>query len=93
MNHLESNSIFVDCQHGFRQEQLCETQLITFVNELSEVMNNGIKPDVIVMDLSKAFDTVPHKRLMEKKFKFYGINAQLLVWIKNFLCYQKTSHC
>ena len=36
------------------------------------------------MDLSKAFDAVPHKRLMEK-LKFYGINAQLLEWIENFL--------
>jgi len=48
-------------------------------------MNNGI---VIAMDLSKAFDTVPHKRLMEK-LKFYGINAQLLMWIENFFCYRK----
>ena len=88
MNHLESNSILVDCQHGFQQERSCETQLVTFVNELLEAMNNGIETDVIAMDLSKAFDTVPHKRLMEK-LKFYGINAQLLVWIENFLCYRK----
>jgi len=40
MNHLETNSIFVDCQHGFRQERSCETQLDTFVNELLEAMNN-----------------------------------------------------
>jgi len=90
MNHLESNSILVDCQHGFRQERSCEThvQLVTFINELLEAMNNGIETDVIAMDLSKAFDTVPHKRLMEK-LKFYGINAQLLEWIENFLCYRK----
>jgi len=49
---------------------------------------NGIETDVIAMDLSKACDTVPHKRLMEK-IKFYGINAQLLEWIENFLCYRK----
>ena len=66
MNHLESNSILVDCQHGFRQEWSCETQLVTFVNELLEAMNNGIETDVNAMDLSIAFDTVPHKRLTEK---------------------------
>jgi len=75
MNHLESNSILIDCQHGFQQEWSFETQLVTFVYELLEAMNNG---DVIAMDLSKAFDTEPHKRLMEK-FKLYGINARLLV--------------
>ena len=88
MNYLESNSILVDCQHGFRQERSCETQLMTFINELLEAMSNGIETDVIAMDLSKAFDTVPHKRVMER-LKLYGINAQLLVWIENFLCYRK----
>jgi len=62
MNHLEGNNILVDCQHGFRQS---ETQLVTFVIELLESLHNGIKTDVIAMDLSKAFDTVPHKRLLE----------------------------
>jgi len=51
-------------------------------------MNNGIETDVIAMNLSKAFDIVSYKRLMEK-LKFYGIKAQLLVWIEKFLCYQK----
>ena len=64
MNHLEGNNILVDCQHGFRQRRSCETQLVTFVNELLESLHNGIETDVIAMDLSKAFDTVPHKRLL-----------------------------
>ena len=48
MNYLESNSILVDYQHGFRQERSCETQLVTFVNELLEAMNNGIETDPIL---------------------------------------------
>jgi len=61
-------------------------QLVTFVNEL---VNNGIETDVIAMDLSKAFDTVPHKRLMEK-LKFNGINAEPTSIVdQKFLCYQK----
>ena len=42
MNLLESNSILVDSQHGFRQERSCETQLVTFINALLEAMNNDI---------------------------------------------------
>ena len=85
MNHLEDNNILVDCQHGFWQRRSCETQLVTFVNELLESLHNGIETDEIAMDLSKA---VPHKRLLEK-LKYYGINTQLLAWIENFLCYRK----
>ena len=40
--------------------------IVTFVNELLETMSNGIETDVIALDLSKAFYTVPHRRLMEK---------------------------
>ena len=47
-------------------------------------MNNGIETDVIALDLSKAFDTVPHRKLM-KKLRFYDINTQLY---RKLLCYQ-----
>ena len=36
------------------------------------------------MDLSKAFDSVPHNRLL-MKIRAYGINGPLLSWLKSFL--------
>ena len=40
--------------------------------------------DVAVLDFSKAFDTVPHDRLLGK-LEFYGITGPVLNWISAFL--------
>jgi D-alanyl-lipoteichoic acid acyltransferase DltB (MBOAT superfamily) len=40
------------------------------------------------IDFSKAFDTVPHNKLLHK-LEVYGIRGILYQWIKSFLCYRK----
>ena len=84
LNHLESNSLLYDLQHGFRHSRSCETQLLSFVQELAANSDKNIQTDLIIMDFSKAFDKVPHQRLL-CKLKFYGIKNQTLNWISAFL--------
>ena len=84
MNHLENNKILYDLQHGFRHSRSCETQLLSFIQELSETDNKNIQTDLIIMDFAKAFDKVPHHRLLYK-LKYYGISGQTLNWISAFL--------
>lgn len=84
MSHLEKKNILYDLQHGFRSSRSCETQLVSFIQELSRNNNNNIQTDVIVMDFAKAFDKVPHKRLLYK-LKHYGIDTNTLNWIEDFL--------
>ena len=50
----------------------CETQLVSFINDLAKSYDNGKQTDVILMDIAKAFDTVPHNRLRHK-LQWYGI--------------------
>ena len=47
-------------------------------------MDSGTCVDVVYFDFKKAFDSVPHGRLLDK-LKSYGIDGQLLKWIRNFL--------
>ena len=47
-------------------------------------MQLGLQTDVCVLDFSKAFDKVRHKRLV-KKLKMYGIDGETNIWIKDFL--------
>ena len=73
-----------DCQHGFRARRNCETQLITPAHELLSSLDVGYQHDLIILDFSKAFDRVPHERLL-KKLDHYGIRDSTQGWIKAFL--------
>ena len=59
-------------------------QLLTVMNEWTEALDDGIQIDTAYLDFRKAFDIVPHKRLI-KKLEGYGIKGILLEWFKNFL--------
>ena len=84
MQHLENHSILYDLQNGFRSARSCETHLVSFIQELASSTDKNIQTDIIVMDSAKAFDKVPHKRLLYK-LKYYGITVNTLNWIQDFL--------
>ena len=84
MNHLSENSIITDYQHAFRSQRSCETQLIATIHDLAEAHNDKNTCDIAILDFSKAFDVVPHGRLLQK-LNFYGIRNKTLQWIKSFL--------
>jgi len=84
MNHLLTNKILCDHQHGFRKRRSCESQLTCFVNDLAKNIDSNLQTDVIFLDFAKAFDKVNHRSLLIKLYH-YGIRGQNLVWIRNFL--------
>ena len=84
MKYMEDNNFFSDCQHGFRRCRSCVTQLLDAMNDYTDFIENGDSIDVIYLDFRKAFDTVPHKRLINK-LKAYGVNGPILDWIESFL--------
>jgi len=84
MKHLETKNILTDHQYGFQHSHSCETLLITLLHELSRCYDTGIQTDIIFTDFAKAFDTVPHQRLMYK-LEWYGIRGNLKNWISSFL--------
>ena len=86
MNHLENNKILDELQHGFRRNRSCETQLFSFIQELSETDSKNIQTDLIIMDFAQAFDKVPHHRLLYK-LNYYDISGPTLHWISAFLTY------
>ena len=58
------------------------------MDEWTTILDSGAQVDAIYTDFAKAFDTVPHRRLLSK-LKSYNINDKLLAWIQNFLCDRK----
>ena len=81
---METYKLFSSCQHGFRNHKSCVTQLLEVMNDFTKLIENQENIDCIYLDFRKAFDTVPHLRLMNK-LKAYGINDNLSKWIYNFL--------
>jgi len=84
MTHFEEHDILVDCQHGFRSKRSCETQLLSLTQELHQSLEDKEQVDMVVLDFSKAFDKVPHKRLLNKLWN-YGIRGPTHKWIESFL--------
>ena len=84
LKHLDEHEILTDYQHGFRARRSCETQLITLSHELIQGLGKKHQHDLIILDFSKAFDRVPHERLL-KKLEHYGIRDNVHRWIRSFL--------
>ena len=63
-SHLEDNHMLYPNQHRFRSRLSTETQLVTFVDELTSEVSCGGQVDAIILDFSMAFDKVYHKRLL-----------------------------
>ena len=72
------NDWFYEGQHGFRPGNLCESQVITVCQDTADSLDNGDRIDAIVIDFSKAFDLVPHGRLLTK-IAYSGVDSRVVV--------------
>ena len=84
MHHLTTNDLLSDDQHVFRPKRSCSTQLLESIDNWSKLLEDSKPVDVVYLDFKKAFDTIPHKRLLNK-LRSYGISGKLLAWIESFL--------
>lgn len=84
VQHLESNGLITGAQHGFRKGGSCLSNLLQFLDHVTRSIDEDECVDVIYLDFSKAFDKVPHGRLMEKLDK-HGITGKVWDWIKEWL--------
>ena len=71
-DHLDYNSFISNYQYGFRSGLSCVLQLLDVLEDWSSYIDNGVPFDTVYLDFAKAFDTVPHKRLLDK-VSSYGI--------------------
>ena len=84
MSHFSKNKILTPVQHGFRSKHSCESQLLITTDEFIKNFEGKTQTDVVVLGFSKAFNVVPHQRLL-RKLDHYGIRGTTLNWIQNFL--------
>ena len=71
-------------QHSFVKSKSCLTNLLEIMDNILEIVDQGSPVDILYFDFKKAFDSVPHNRLL-LKLKCLGIEGKLLNTIKDFL--------
>ena len=79
VTHMGQNDITSKKQHGFIPNRNCMTNLLTCLEKWTLMLENGEPIDIIYTDFAKAFDRVPHPRLLQK-MKALGIIGNTLNW-------------
>ena len=75
---------FTHLQHGFLKGRSTTTQLLEVYHHILDSVAGGTEVDSIYLDLTKAFDTVPHNLILIK-LKNHGITGPLLAWFTSYL--------
>lgn len=84
IQYLDYHNLLFKNQHGFRKHFSCDTQLIQFIHDLQCNSDRNTQTDIIFIDFSKAFDKVPHKRLLHKLTQL-RVHSSVITWIADFL--------
>ena len=77
ITHLEMNNLIGDSKHGFRNKRSCLTSLLDLFAQVIDTYDtdNNKAVDLVYLDFQKAFDKVPHERLMVKENPSHGIQG------------------
>ena len=84
VHHMKTNKLFTNKQFGFIKGRSATLQLLNVIDEWTKLLDAGVSVDVLYTDFQKAFDTVPHRRLMAK-LTSYSFCKNALNWIQSFL--------
>ena len=92
LNHLKRNNIITSKQHGFLIGRSTFTQLVETLEEWTSLLDQNNNIDILYCDFKKAFDSVPHHRLM-LKVKSFGIGGKIEKWIEDFITGRRQRVC
>jgi len=82
--HTQDNQVIRLSQHRFMQGRSCWTNLISFYDKVTHLVDEGKAVDINYLDLSKDFDTVSHSIVLEQ-LTAYGLDGRTPRWVTNWL--------
>ena len=88
LDYLEHHQLILPTQYGFCQRRSCLTNLLEFFGQVYQEYDECKAVDMIYLDFQKAFDKVPHERLLLKVASL-GIRGNLQHWIRSWLALVK----
>ena len=80
MDFLIKHKLINPSQHGFLKARSCLTNLLCFFEEITKWVDEGSPVDVIYLDFQKAFDKVPHQRLIQ--LKSHDMGNSIMNWTR-----------
>jgi hypothetical protein len=92
VNFMMENNLLSDRQFGFLGGRSTVLQMLHVLEKWTDLLDNGNTIDIIYFDFMKAFDTVPHKRLL-RQLQLYGIPSDIVEWIKAYLSHRHHRVC
>ena len=84
VSHLNKYNLIRTSQHGFMAGRSCLTNLLEYLEKLTSLVDQGHAVDIVYLDFAKAFDKVPHQRLLAK-CEGLGVRGKVLGWIAEWL--------
>lgn len=81
---LDKNNVIYEGQHGFRKGFSCESQVVSVSQDIADSLDKGTTVHAIIIDFTKAFDLVPHDKLIQKISRL-NIDRRVALWIREFL--------
>ncbi|CAB4036128.1 Hypothetical predicted protein, partial [Paramuricea clavata] len=81
LEHLANNKLEEPFQSAYKRFHSAETT----INDILVAIDNRKCVVLLLLDMSAAFDTVDHELLLQRMFKRFGIDGQVLRWFQSYL--------
>jgi len=81
---IEKHNILSSSQFGFREHHSTSMALVKLIDKITRELDNKCYSIGIFLDLSKAFDTIDHKILLDK-LQCYGFRGIALDWLTSYI--------
>ena len=85
IDHLKTNNLYEKYQSAYRALHSTETALLRVQNDLLQAVDNHGGAIHVLLDLSAAFDTIDHKKLLNILDTSFGIRGDALKWFESYL--------
>ena len=83
--YLNKNNLFAANQSGYRKNMSCETAVLKVHNDILLQIDKKSHTVLLLLDLSAAFDTINHKKLLRRLEHSYGFSGIILQWVASYL--------
>ncbi|KAJ7396001.1 hypothetical protein BTVI_149370 [Pitangus sulphuratus] len=80
--HVQTNQGIWPSQHRFMEDRCCLTNLVSFYDLVTHLVDEGKAVGIVYLDFSKIFDTISHIILPEK-LAAHGLDRCTVCWVKS----------